>query len=64
MSPKSLVPPPSLTSPVPAIWGQLPPPNRQRLLWLLSQVLARQLVRLSVPSEEAGHECPGYAHTC
>jgi hypothetical protein len=44
---------------VPAIWGQLPPPNRRRLVWLLSEVLARQLVRLNVQTEEVGDEAPG-----
>ena len=52
-------PPPPLTSPVPAIWGQLPPPNRRRLVWLLSEVLARQLVRLNVQTEEVGDAAPG-----
>jgi hypothetical protein len=44
---------------VPAIWGQLPPPNRRRLVWLLSEVLARQLVRLNVQTEEVGDAAPG-----
>ena len=35
--------PPSLSRPAPSIWTQLPHPNRQRLLWLLSQWLERQL---------------------
>ena len=38
-----LLSPPSLSRPAPPIWTQLPHPNRQRLLWLLSQLLERQL---------------------
>ncbi len=36
-------PPPSLSRQSPSVWTQLPQPNRHHLLWLLSQLLERQL---------------------
>ncbi len=37
-------------------WEDLPPANRQRLLWLLSHLLERQLERSSTPGKEDGDE--------
>jgi hypothetical protein len=36
-------------------WEQLPGANRQRLLWLLSQLLERQLSQ-RIPHTEASHD--------
>ncbi|MEE8290796.1 MAG: hypothetical protein V3R80_04895 [Candidatus Tectomicrobia bacterium] len=47
-------PPPPLAESVPALWQQLPLPNRSRLLWLLSQLLERQLQ--STTDEEGSDE--------
>lgn len=50
-------PPPSSGTPIDRLWIQLPAYNRQRLIWLLSQALERQL---RVPSnsrrKEASHD--------
>jgi hypothetical protein len=35
---------------------QLPPSNRQRLLWLLSQILERRLTSRSPEREETGDD--------
>ncbi len=37
-------------------WVDLPQTNRQRLLWLLSQLLERQLEQRLAPSKEDGDE--------
>ncbi len=37
-------------------WENLPQANRQRLLWLLSHLLERQLEPSSAPSKEDGDE--------
>jgi hypothetical protein len=39
-----------------SLWADLPQVNRQRLLWLLSHLLERQLERSSTPSKEDGDE--------
>jgi hypothetical protein len=37
------------------LWRQLPPPNRQQLLWLLGRLLERQL-RAAGPGPRAAEE--------
>ena len=37
----------------PGLWAQLPTANRQRLVWVLSQVLQRRLP-VAVPVSEVG----------
>ena len=37
------VPPPPHARGAPTLWQQLPPPNRQQLVWLLSHLLERHL---------------------
>jgi hypothetical protein len=37
-------------------WERMPPANRQRLLWLLSQLLKRQLEQPAGQREEDGHD--------
>ncbi|EFH88329.1 hypothetical protein Krac_9763 [Ktedonobacter racemifer DSM 44963] len=37
-------------------WGNLPQANRQRLLWLLSQLLERQMEQCLVPGKEVSDE--------
>jgi hypothetical protein len=39
-----------------SLWEELPPTNRQRLLWLLSHLLERQLEWSSAPGKEDGDE--------
>jgi hypothetical protein len=39
-----------------SFWEDLPQANRQRLLWLLSHLLERQLERSSTPGKEDGDE--------
>jgi hypothetical protein len=39
-----------------SLWEDLPQANRQRLLWLLSHLLERQLERSKAPSKEDGDE--------
>jgi hypothetical protein len=51
-----LLSPPSLSTQPPSLWTQLPQPNQRRLLWLLSQLLERQLVLGAAISEEANDE--------
>jgi hypothetical protein len=48
--------PPSLTSPVPTLWEQLPPQTRKRLLGLLSQLLERQLPVSAINLEEGSDD--------
>ncbi len=38
-------------------WTDLPQINRQRLLWLLSHLLERQLEQRFAPSKEVSDEC-------
>ena len=38
------------------LWEELPQANRQRLLWLLSHLLERQLERSLAPGKEDGDE--------
>ncbi len=42
-------------------WEDLPQANRQRLLWLLSHLLERQLEHSLAPSKEDGDERDGSA---
>ncbi len=37
-------------------WTQLPPANRRRLVWVLSQLLERQLSALHADGQEGGHD--------
>lgn len=48
-----LLSPPPTTLTIP-LWDQLPPFKRQRLLWLLTQLLERQLT--VVPEEEVSDD--------
>ncbi|GHO49710.1 hypothetical protein [Ktedonospora formicarum] len=48
--------PPPNSRHVTVLWADLPQVNRQRLLWLLSHLLERQLKQSSVPSKEDGDE--------
>ena len=48
-------PPPDCRQAI-SLWEDLPQANRQRLLWLLSHLLERQLERSSTPSKEDGDE--------
>jgi hypothetical protein len=47
-------PPPTVAPP--PLWVQLPQPNRTRLLWLLSQLLERQVSMEATPPQEGAHE--------
>ena len=40
---RRVVVPPRLAPGEPTLWQQLPPPNRQQLVWLLSHLLERHL---------------------
>ena len=40
------------------LWERLPPPNRQRLVWLLGHLLERQLARAIGQPEEVSDEPP------
>ena len=48
-------PPPNSRQAI-SLWEDLPQANRQRLLWLLSYLLERQLEQSSTPSKEDGDE--------
>ena len=48
--------PPPDSRPVIGPWADLPQVNRQRLLWLLSHLLERQLEPSLAPSKEDGDE--------
>ena len=48
-------PPPNSRQAI-SLWEDLPQANRQRLLWLLSHLLERQLEQSSTPSKEDGDE--------
>ena len=52
----TIVVPPSLSGQPPSLWTQLPQPNRHRLLWLLSQLLERQLLLAAASNKEGYHE--------
>jgi hypothetical protein len=39
------------------LWENLPQIHRQQLLWLLSQLLERQVEQRLAPSEEVSDEC-------
>ncbi len=51
-----VVVPPSLSGQPLSLWTQLPQPNRHRLLWLLSQLLERQLLLGAAIYEEGNDE--------
>ncbi len=48
--------PPPASRQIISQWAGLPQANRQRLLWLLSHLLERQLERSSAPDKEDGDE--------
>jgi hypothetical protein len=48
--------PPPDSRPAISPWGDLPQANRQRLLWLLSHLLERQLEQSLAPGKEDGDE--------
>jgi hypothetical protein len=49
--------PPSSKAPIDGLWTQLPACNRQRVIWLFSQVLAQQVLQTSDTSwKEASHD--------
>ncbi len=48
--------PPPASRPAIGPWADLPQANRQRLLWLLSHLLERQLEPSLTPSKEDGDE--------
>ncbi len=48
--------PPPTSRPKNTLWEQVPQPNRQRLLGLLSSLLERQLEPRSVTNEEGSHD--------
>jgi hypothetical protein len=50
------VPPPPVTTLAAVLWWQLPPANRTRLLWLLSQLVERQLLGAPPSDKEAREE--------
>lgn len=49
-------PPPLDRKEVTSHWVRLPAVNRQRLMWRLSQLLERQLLKGETSGEENGHE--------
>ena len=48
--------PPPISRQAISQWEDLPQANRQRLLWLLSHLLERQLQQSSAPDKEDGDE--------
>src|SRR2546428_744364 len=42
------------------LWMRLPAPNRQRLLWLLSQLLEHQLSAVAAQGEDSDESAPRY----
>lgn len=56
------VPPPPQTEAETSRWPRLPPAHRQRLVWLLSQLLERQLEQRRSGAAEVGDE-PAPAHS-
>jgi hypothetical protein len=51
-----------LANPRASRWEQLPLAHRQRLLWLLSQLLKRQLEQLDAAREEDGHDADPHSY--
>jgi hypothetical protein len=49
--------PPPTSRPHCTLWEQLPPPNRQRLLGLLSRLIERQLEPRSTLGKEGSDDC-------
>ena len=49
--------PPRTSRPKSTLWEQFPQANRQRLLWLLSRLLERQLEPSSVLGKEGSDDC-------
>jgi hypothetical protein len=58
MSTSVLPPPPIASSGLIRVWMRLPAPNRQRLLWLLSQLLEHQLSAAAAPGEDGDESAP------
>ncbi len=58
MSPltRNIVPPPPDPKQAIGLWENLPQIHRQQLLWLLSQLLERQVERRLAPSKEVSDE--------
>jgi hypothetical protein len=58
--PTSVLPPPPLGRHESThVWVKLPAANRQRLMWLLSQLLERQLINPATPGENRQECAPG-----
>lgn len=58
-SPTAGTVPPATTDAAPLLlWMHLPPANRRRLLWLLSQLLERQIAVAGDGRSEAGRDDP------
>jgi hypothetical protein len=53
-------PPPIGPSELIQLWMRLPAPNRQRLLWLLSQLLEHQLSAAAAQEEDSDESAPRY----
>ena len=53
-------PPPIGPSELIQLWMRLPAPNRQRLLWLLSQLLEHQLSAAAAQGEDSDESAPRY----
>ena len=53
-------PPPIGPSELIQLWMRLPVPNRQRLLWLLSQLLEHQLSAAAAQGEDSDESAPQY----
>lgn len=51
-----------LASPLASRWEQLPSAQRQRLLWLLSQLLRRQLEQAAGQREEDSYDADPRPH--
>ena len=60
MSPHVLPPPPIGDSDRIQMWMRLPAVNRQRLLWLLSQLLEHQLSAVVAKGEDSDESAPRY----
>jgi hypothetical protein len=53
-------PPPIGPSELIPLWMRLPVPHRQRLLWLLSQLLEHQLSAAAAQEEDSDESAPRY----